>query len=112
MAYIKMIPVTPNPAFPRGTYKASESLSAPGNGQWIIIEPGIQQINVDLLITAGEGRIESTNDYEGAIAGTAVGIAWDAGNVSTSTQGSAFGVAAIRVVNISGTTKVIVNGVI
>lgn len=113
MAYEKMIPASAdNPCFPHGHYKASETLSSPGTGDWILVESGIKQINIDYIITAGEGYIEATNDYDGVIAGTAVGFKWSAGNVTANTQETAVGVAAIRQVNVSGTTKVIVNGVL
>ena len=109
---IKMVPVSnDNNLFGKGHYKASEELAAPGNGTWVLVEPGINQVNIDLLVTAGEGYVEATNDYEGAKADSATGFKWDLGNVTADTQAAAVGVAAVRVVNVSGTTKMIVGGV-
>ena len=113
---IEMLPVRNlsgnNALFPRGAYEAKETLSSPGNGSWIIVEPGIAQLNIDLIITAGEGYVESTNDHDGAIEGTAEGFKWDLGNVTINSQAAAVGVSAVRAVNVSGTVKIIANGVV
>ena len=68
---------------------------------WIVFPAGIKTVSV-VLVPSGSAKIQVTNDIDGVVAGTAVGIDWDAGAVSVNTAKVATGVKAFRVVSVSG----------
>lgn len=91
-----------------GVKEFDETLSSPGNTDWIFIPRGVDSVPVALNPTAGEGRIEYTlSNVETVKSGSPVVKAWDSGNVTTYTDDTLFPITAIRMVNISGTTQMI-----
>jgi len=90
----------------------SGDVAAAGNGNWIIIPDNIRSVNAVLEITAGEGKLQTTkNKIADVIAGTdIVAIDWKLGSVIATAEDEHTGrVTAIRMVNISGTTRMLLN---
>lgn len=86
-------------------YEYNGTLTAAGNGEWVLIPNAIGSITIILEVTAGSGYVEVTNDtvYE-VKQNTAVGLGWDDGTVTQTTQSVVLPVTAIRQVNVTGTT--------
>ena len=94
--------------------KPPEELSAPGNGEWILIpirNNGSREAAVTLSGTASwSGKVQGTNSTrEDVIAGNAVAVDWPNGEISSVTNRVLFNFTAVRQVNVSGTTKLEVN---
>jgi hypothetical protein len=88
-------------------FEYEETISSPGNGEWVEFPNGVNGAAVELEIATGEGRVEATLDSLSEVqAGTANGIAWDFGNVTGTTQDWVVPVTALRGVNISGIVKI------
>ena len=84
-----------------------QTKSTPGNGAWILKPNGTLGMGVTFVPTLGSGSVEATTDsIDKCNAGTAVGVAWDFGTVSGTTQDSAVQLTAVRQVNISGSTVI------
>jgi hypothetical protein len=89
-------------------WEIEEELSSAGNGKSVIIPAGCVQIAVTLEVTAGEGKVQaSTSLLSDVKADTAVWVDWPSGNVTVNTQQASVPVTALRQVNVSGTTKII-----
>jgi len=90
-------------------WEYSEELSAPANGDTVIIPEDVQNISVTLVVTAGSGKIQATTDLLATVeSGTGVTwVDWDHGVVTATTQDVAKPVTALRQVNVSGTTKLV-----
>ena len=86
------------------------SIIESGNGDSIIIPDNISEIAVTLYIDSGEGKVQTTtNLIIDVISGTGIiWVDWDAGSVTSTTQDSCVPVTAIRMVNTSGTTRLLV----
>lgn len=70
-----------------------------GASPWYMIPQGASHILVDVIPAGNTCSIETTNNYPGAFAETAVGIPWIVGDVTADTQGVCAGAAAIRLVS-------------
>ena len=90
-------------------YEYSESKDSAGNGNSIMLPTSIRAgVAITLQITAGEGKVQvTTSSIAEVIAGTAVWVDWDAGSVTETTQDFMLPSTALRLVNTSGTTKII-----
>ena len=90
------------------SWQFSESLSAPGNGSSVLIPNGAIGVGVTLVISSGSGKIQTTTDtLESVYDGTCVWVDHPDGVVAATFQDYAQGVTAIRQVNASGTTKLL-----
>jgi hypothetical protein len=90
-------------------WEYNDTLATPGNGSSVINPDNVKIISVTLQITAGQGKVQATTSLlSDVLADTAVWVDWDAGNVTATTQDTANPVTAIRQVNTSGTTKMMV----
>lgn len=91
-------------------FEIDETLSIPGETDWIIIPRGIDETEVGLNPTlSGNGRIEYTlSNVSDVIANSnIIAESWSKGNV-ISYADTIFGkITAVRMVNISGTTQMI-----
>lgn len=86
---------------PTNDLRKTIAVASGETSEWFAFGSGVNQVNVDLK-PDGTASIETTNDIDGAIEGTAEGIIWDAGEVSENTAQVATGVVAFRVVSASG----------
>lgn len=78
---------------------------------WYIMPAGIREINVD-VITSGSAVVQTSNDMDGMVAGTAAGIDWDFGAVTANKAAVCSGVRGIRLVSNSGAATLFVNGIL
>jgi hypothetical protein len=84
-------------------WRFSETLSVPGNGQWIEFPNGVRGAAVELSIITGQGSVESTVESLTNVRNdSASGVVWDQGVVSGTTQDYVIPVTAVRAVNVSG----------
>lgn len=75
------------------------------NGVSVLVPNNIKSIQTTLIISAGSGKIQTTtSSVAKVIAGTATWFDWIKGVIAATDQDSCKPVAAIRQVNISGTT--------
>ena len=87
------------------SFEHSDQLTSPGNGPWVLIPNGIDNIAVTLSISAGSGKVQITNDLDATVrTGAPVAVDWPLGGVSGTVEDSCKPVTAIRQVNYSGTT--------
>lgn len=87
-------------------WEYSETLASPGNGKSVLLPNGCNGLSLTLSVTAGSGKIQTTTDLlENIHSGTAVWVDWLVGTVTVTTQDYCKPVSAIRQVNVSGTTK-------
>jgi len=85
-----------------------ETLSAPGNSDWILVPKNKSTISIALNPTAGSGRIEYTlSGIETVKTGSPIVAVWDHGNVSAYADDVLHKITAFRMVNISGTTQMV-----
>jgi len=85
-----------------------ETKSSPGNGQWILKPNGTIAMGLMLAVT-GSGKVQATNSSIDEIeAGTEIAFDWPQGIVIINTVDEVTQVTAIRQVNISGTTILLV----
>lgn len=87
-------------------WRQEYTLSAPADGDSVLVPTGIVNVNAAIFIATGEGKIQFTFDTKAKVeADTANWFDWDAGNVTAPTTSSFFqDMTAIRGVNVSGTT--------
>lgn len=87
----------------------STVLSSPGNGVSVLVPTQVQSISVALILGgSSSGKVQSTlSPIEDVINDTAIWLDWSAGIVSFTTADVAKPVTAIRQVNISGTTQIL-----
>lgn len=85
-------------------------IASPGDGDSIIIPDNIKDIIVTLYINAGQGKVQTTtNKVQDVIDDNSViWVDWDPGLVSSTIQDTAPPVTAIRMVNVSGTTRLMI----
>lgn len=91
-------------------YNYKDVLSAPGNGNAVIIPPGTYTVQVGLNIDTGSGKIQATLDPVIDVMeddANVTWVDWDNGIVSSTTHESVYPPTAIRQVNISGTTEMV-----
>jgi len=90
-------------------FEYQESKAAVGNGTSILIPDDVKSVAVILDVTAGTGSIQTTTDSVAKVkAGTATWITWSYGTVGVDTAAVFSPVTAIRMVNASGTTELLV----
>jgi len=85
-----------------------DTLSSSGNGNAVIIPPGVDSVQVALMPTAGSGKIQATLDkYEDVIddPDAVDWVDWPSGVIAIGTQDSVNPPTAVRQVNVTGTTK-------
>lgn len=90
----------------------SGDIAVAGNGNWVIIPDTIRSVNAVLEIAAGEGKIQTTkNKLADVIAGTDIIVVdWKLGSITTTAEDEHTGrVTAIRMVNTSGITRMLLN---
>lgn len=90
-------------------FEYQETLTSSGNGDSVIIPDCVSKISVTLEITGGgSGRIQATTNLLQDVLddNNVVWIDWDNGVVAASTQDAMEPATAIRVVNVSGTTRI------
>lgn len=91
-------------------WEYQDVLSTASNGDTVIIPENIKNISATLEITSGSGKIQTTTSLLNDVInnpGSVVWVDWDMGVISTTEQDSCLPVTAIRQVNVSGTTKMI-----
>ena len=93
-------------------WEYDDQLSSPGNGNTVIVPAGVTVISVTLGITTGSGKIQTTtNLLDDVISNTGiVWQDWDDGVVTDNTQDYTSAVTAIRQVNVSGTSRMMLRG--
>lgn len=81
-------------------FEYAETLTSVGNGESVLIPSDISNISVTVSFTGGaSGYVQATTDMIGSvILGTAIWVTWEAGEVSVTTQDSAYPPTAIRAV--------------
>jgi len=109
MAYLKMniVPLNTQDAIKRA-FELTEELSAPGNGDWILVPDEVQNISVTAQGAGGAtARVETTtSSYADVLDDVAVAVIWANGEVTDATSDSAFPCTAIRLVQTgAGTAK-------
>ena len=88
-------------------FEFNESKAAAGNGNTIVIPPNIKGIAVTLEITAGNGKVQATtSSLADVLAGAEVWVDWSKGAITATAQDYVMPCTALRLVNISGTTKI------
>lgn len=89
-------------------WEFKEILSSSGNGEWVLIPAGVEGVSETLKIAAGEGKIQRTTspiaDIENSIE---VAIDWDKGSIVATDTDVSYPSTAIRQVNVSGTTTLL-----
>ena len=90
-------------------WEYDEELTVPSNGKALIIPTTIKGISVTLKITDGSGKIQSTvSSLDKVLAETDVEwVDWDSGEIAGTTSDVSAPVTAIRQVNTSGTTRLL-----
>lgn len=107
MAIVRPSNETGNP-----DYSKKLTVTAGQTSDWYLVPSQTGVISVELLPGAGATAVvETTNDIEGAIAGTAIGMEWDFGQVSNNTDGYARGKKCVRVRSIAGDATLFINAV-
>lgn len=92
------------------SYYYEESKNSAGNGIWILKPNGTNGIGITLEVTAGSGKVQATNSsIDKIIASQEVSYDWPDGTVTGTTVSEVTQVTAIRQVNYTGTTKLIVS---
>lgn len=93
----------------KGFEYKSVVLSSAGNGVSVLIPTQVQNISVALVLGGSStGKVQTTiSPLEDVINDIAIWIDWDAGVVSETTADVAKPVTAIRQVNASGTTQLL-----
>lgn len=90
----------------------SGEVASPGNGNWIIIPDNVKGLSCTLYISSGEGNVETTdNKLADIISGTGIiAVEWASGSVTSTIQDGIDSnmPRAIRMVNISGTTRLLI----
>lgn len=83
-----------------------------GNGDTIIVPNNIDHLNVTLEITAGSGKVQSTNNkLADVISDTdVVWVDWLLGTITSTAEDSCTPPTALRMVNATGTTRMLVRG--
>jgi hypothetical protein len=119
MSYKEMDQVTPNEGKYTCNHEKEEILLAPGVGSWILLPKYAQRALIMLDNEAtGNGRIEVTNDlYEKIKADTptAIPIPYitddtdSSGNTSLTITAEVGPVKAVRIVNVSGETRLVLS---
>lgn len=89
--------------------EAEEILTSPGTGEWFIVPYTSTSVACTLYFSeGGSGFIQTTNDlYENVVNNTAIPEDWDYGIINTSTTKYCEAVKAIRLVNVSGTVRMV-----
>ena len=94
-----------------GAGEIDESLVAmAAAGDFFLIPAEFNSLSVTLGVTGGSGRVETTTNKVADVESdtNVVWVPWDAGDVVATTQDVAARPTAIRQVNISGTTRLMV----
>ena len=91
-----------------------ETLTAAGNGEWIIIPVSVDGRREAAVTLSGtstwSGSVEATNSpLSQVLDDTAVAFAWPEGVVNTTTNRIIYTATAVRQVNNAGTTTIEVN---
>lgn len=90
------------------SWQFSELLSTPGNGSSILIPNGAVGVGIMLYIQSGSGKLQTTTDtIESVYDGSAIWVDSPVGVVDATFQDYAKGITAIRQVNVSGTTRLL-----
>ena len=86
-----------------------EVIAVAGAGTWWIVPRGMESVMVSIRpVTAGSGYLEYTLDnYEEVTEGTPSAKTWDAGTVAVQTDDVLHPVTAIRLVNVSGSMRMV-----
>jgi len=112
MATIKMDTVIKAHTDRNDVYEAKDDKTGAGNGEWVEIQPGVQEVAVDLVIISGSARVESTGESLSKVQdNSAAGVPWPAGDVSVRTKLLARGETAVRLVIVSGQAIMYVRGI-
>ena len=90
-------------------WEYEDTLSSAIDGSSVIVPENIKNLSVTLQISAGSGKVQTTTSkLEDVLNNNAVWVDWDNGVVTSTTQDSCVPITAIRQVNVSGTTKLLV----
>jgi len=85
-----------------------ETLAAPGNGDWVLVPTKAQGVNVAFITSGGSGKIQYTHDkIETVKTGSPVAFDWDLGQQTENADDVLHNVTAIRLVNVSGTVRMV-----
>lgn len=88
-------------------FEYTESLNSAGIGNVIICPPNVKGETVTLEVIAGSGKVElSTDPLNIVLAGSGIFTDWSAATVTSTTQTYIAPITALRMVNVSGTTKI------
>ena len=89
-------------------YESEDTLTSAGNGVEHLVPVGINNVSITLKITAGSGKVQFANSSVADVkAGNGVYQDWDEGTPTVSTSVSFLPVTAIRQVNVSGMTQLL-----
>lgn len=81
-------------------------VTIPGNSEWYLLPSGVLQINVDVLASGGaEAIVQTSNDVDGIINGTATPVDWDFGIVTSNKSAKCGSVRGIRLVSSVGSVS-------
>ena len=87
------------------SFEYSSTLVNAGEGPWVLVPNGVDSVAVTLAVSAGEGKIQISNDLDSVIRNSIpVSVDWPLGSVVSTVEDVCSPVSAIRQVNISGTT--------
>lgn len=88
----------------------SDNLTETGDGDTIIIPDNVKEISVTLLVIDGVSKIQTTTNLIADVIAdnSIIWVDWNAGEVSETVQDSCPPVSALKMVNISGTTRLMI----
>lgn len=90
-------------------WEYKDELSAPANGDSVLIPTTVKSVAVTLEVSGGTGKVQATTSPISDVQNdTAVWIDWNAGEVAATTQDGIIPATAIRQVNTAGTTRLLV----
>lgn len=94
-------------------WEYKDSLESPGEGPSMVVPVGVKNLEVFFTVeNGGIGKVQHTvSTQEDLIAGQAVWIDWDIGEIGENSQDSSTPVTALRQVNVTGTTTLTVKAV-
>ena len=93
------------------TYEKEIILDSPGYSDWVLIPPDVRNLVITFHpIVLGTGNIETTNDLKNKKKNsTAIPFEWCYGVVSRKVENSLYPIKAVRLLNISGTVRMVVS---
>lgn len=85
----------------------SGDVASPSNGNPVLIPDNVKVVSTTLEVNTGEGKLQATTNKVANVESDTdvVWVDWDAGSVTVTTQDACSPVTAIRMVNVSGTTR-------